>query len=140
MVRRLERMGRKYVSENTGGGHPTEPRVPTGCPYKERCSRAKGNKRLYISKSFLEKRQESYENILSEKGILYRMNRSIQQVEGAFGVLKNDYEFQRFLLRGKTKVKLEILLLCMGYNLNKLHAKIQNERTGSHLFPVKETA
>ena len=43
--------------------HPTEPRVPTGCPYKERCSRAKGNKRLYISKSFLEKRQESYENI-----------------------------------------------------------------------------
>lgn len=111
----------------------------TSCPHKERCTRAKGNKRLYISKSFLEKRQESYENILSEKGILYRMNRSIQ-VEGAFGVLKNDYEFQRFLLRGKTKVKLEILLLCMGYNLNKLHAKIQNERTGSHLFPVKETA
>ena len=78
------------------------------------------------------------ENILSEKGILYWMNRSIQ-VEGAFGVLKNDYEFQRFLLRGKTRVKLEILLLCMGYTLNKLHAKIQNERTGSHLFPVKET-
>ena len=110
-----------------------------GCPHKEKCTRAKGNKRLYISKSFLEKRQESYENILSEKGILYRMNRSIQ-VEGAFGVLKNDYEFQRFLLRGKTKVKLEILLLCMGYNLNKLHTKIQNERTGSHLFPLKGTA
>ncbi len=50
------------------------------------------------------------------------MIRSIQ-VEGAFGVLKNDYQFQRFLLRGKNKVKLEILLLCMGYNLNKLHAK-----------------
>lgn len=28
------------------------------------------------------------------------MNRSIQ-VEGAFGVLKNYYEFQRFLLKGK---------------------------------------
>lgn len=67
------------------------------------------------------------------------MNRSIK-VEGAFGVLKNDYEFQRFLLRGKTKVKLEILLLSMGYNLNKLHAKIQNERTGKHLFPVKKPA
>lgn len=67
------------------------------------------------------------------------MNRSIQ-VEGAFGVLKNDYGFQRLLLRGKTKIKLEILLLCMGYNLNKLHAKIQNERTGNHLFPIKETA
>lgn len=111
----------------------------TDCPYKEKCTKAKGNKRLYISKSFLEKRQESYENILSEKGIQYRMNRSIQ-VEGAFGVLKNDYEFQRFLLRGRTKVKLEILLLSMGYNLNKLHAKIQNERTGSHLFQAKKSA
>lgn len=95
-----------------------------------------GRLRLYVSKSFLEKRQESYENILTETGIQYRMNRSIQ-VEGAFGVLKNDYEFQKFLLREKTKVKLEILLLCMGYNLNKLHAKIQNERIGSHLFKVK---
>ncbi len=89
----------------------------TDYPYKEKCTRAKGNKRLYISKSFLEKWQESYENILSETGIKYRMNRSIQ-VEGAFGVLKKDYEFQRFLLRGKTKVKLEVLLLCMGYNIN----------------------
>lgn len=111
----------------------------TGCPYKEKCTKAKGNKRLYVSKSFLEKRQESYENILSETGILYRMNRSLQ-VEGAFGILKSDYEFQRFLLRGKTKVKLEILLLSMGYNLNKLHAKIQNDRTGNHLFPVKGSA
>src|SRR5699024_5242209 len=110
-----------------------------GCLYKEKCTKAKGNKKLYLSKNFLTKRQESYKNILSEKGILYRMNRSIQ-VEGAFGVLKNDYEFQRFLLRGKTKVKLEILLLSMGYNLNKLHAKIQNDRTGKHLFPVKKPA
>ena len=108
----------------------------SSCEYKEKCTRSKSNKRLYVSKSFLEKRQESYENILSETGILYQMNRSIQ-VEGAFGVLKNDYEFQRFLLRGRTKVKLEILLLCMGYNLNKLHTKIQNERTGNYLFPVK---
>ena len=106
---------------------------------KSKCTKARGNKRLYLSKSFWEKRQESYENILSETGIKYRMNRSIQ-VEGAFGVLKNDYGFQRFLLRGKTKVKLEILLLCLGYNINKLHEKIQKERTGSHLFAVKGTA
>lgn len=94
----------------------------TDCMYKEKCTRSKGNKKLYVSKNFVEKRQRSYENILSETGILYRMNRSIQ-VEGVLGILKNDYEFQRFLLREKTKVKLEILLLCMGCNLNKLHAK-----------------
>ena len=108
----------------------------SGCPHKEKCTKTKGNKRLYISKSFIEKRNESYQNILSETGTCYRMNRSIQ-VEGAFGVLKNDYEFQRFLLRGKTKVKLEILLLCFGYNINKLHAKIQGDRTKSYLFSLK---
>ena len=41
----------------------------SGCPYKEKCTKAKGNKKLYLSKNFLEKRQESYENILSERGI-----------------------------------------------------------------------
>ena len=107
-----------------------------GCPCKERCTKSQGNKKLYVSKKFIEQRQKSYENIMSEKGILYRMNRSIQ-VEGAFGVLKNDYEFQRFLMRGKSKVKLEILLLCMGYNINKLHAKIQGNRLGKYLHPVK---
>lgn len=105
------------------------------CQNKEKCTKARGNKRLYVSKKFIEKLQKSYDNITSERGILYRMNRSIQ-VEGAFGVLKSDYEFQRFLLRGKTKVKLEILLLCMGYNINKLHGKIQNERLESHLFEL----
>ena len=108
----------------------------TGCPYKERCTKAKENKKLSVSKTFIARRQESCENILSDTGVLYRMNRSIQ-VEGAFGVLKNDYEFQRFLFRGKTKVKLEILLLCFGYNINKLHAKIQNNRLKSYLFPLK---
>ena len=106
------------------------------CPHKEKCTKAKGNKRLYVSKNFIDKRQESYENIKSDTGIKYRMNRSIQ-VEGAFGVLKSDYEFQRFLLRGKTKVKIEFLLLSLGYNINKLHAKIQTNRTESHLFEVK---
>lgn len=108
----------------------------SGCPYKDKCSKAKGNKRLYVSKNFISQRQISYENIMSEVGTKYRMNRSIQ-VEGAFGVLKNDYDFQRFLLRGKTKVKLEILLLCFGYNINKLHAKIQDDRLKSYLFPLK---
>lgn len=74
------------------------------CPDKGKCTKAKGNKRLYVSKNFIIQRQESYENIISDTGIKYRMNRSIQ-VEGAFGVLKSDYEFQRFLLRGKNQGK-----------------------------------
>jgi transposase len=73
---------------------------------------------------------------MTEEGILLRVNRSIQ-VEGAFGVLKNDYNFNRFLTRGKSCVKTEFLLLCFGYNINKLHTKIQNDRCGKALHELK---
>lgn len=61
------------------------------------------------------------------------MNRSIQ-VEGAFGVIKQDYGFRQFLLRGNKKVRTEMLLVAFSYNINKLHNKIQANRTGSQLF------
>jgi len=110
-----------------------------GCAYKSKCTKATGNRRMQVSRTFVEKREISYRNIMSEKGTLLRVNRSIQ-VEGAFGVLKNDYNFTRFLTRGKTSVKTEFMLLCFGYNINKLHSKIQSERCGQHLHPLKETA
>ena len=108
------------------------------CPFKKTCTRAKGNRQIRISKRFIEQRAASLVRITSEQGILLRMNRSIQS-EGAFGVLKQDYGFRQFLLRGQKKVTTEILLLAMAYNINKLHAKIQQNRTGTQLFE-KDTA
>ena len=52
------------------------------------------------------------------------MNRSIQ-VEGAFGVIKQDYGFRRFLLRGKKNIRTEFTLLAFAYNIKKLFNKIQ---------------
>jgi transposase len=74
-----------------------------GCSHKKKCTKAKGNRHMEVSKTFIEKRQKSYDNITTEKGILLRMNRSIQS-EGAFGVLKYDRNFDRFLTRGKLNV------------------------------------
>ena len=105
----------------------------SGCPHKKSCTRAKGNRKLQVSKRFIRQRAASLERITSEKGVLLRMNRSIQS-EGAFGVIKQDYGFRQFLLRGNKKVLTEILLVAMAYNINKLHAKIQQNRTGSQLF------
>jgi transposase len=99
------------------------------CPHKSKCTKARGNRRMQISKAFLKQRTKSLENITTPKGILLRMNRSIQ-VEGAFGVLKEDYGFRRFLMRGQKNVRIEFLLLAMGYNVNKLHNKIQTNRCG----------
>ena len=103
------------------------------CPFKKRCTRAKENRKLQVSKKFLAQRAVSLERITSPKGILLRMNRSIQS-EGAFGVIKQDYGFRQFLLRGNRKVTTEILLISMAYNVNKLHSKIQHNRTGMQLF------
>ena len=105
----------------------------SGCPYKKSCTKAKGNRKMQVSKRFVQQRAESLKRITSEKGTLLRMNRSIQS-EGAFGVIKQDYGFRQFLLRGHKKVMTEILLVAMANNVNKLHAKIQQNRTGSQLF------
>lgn len=107
-----------------------------GCEIKSKCTRAHGNRTIQVSKNFIKQRANSLKNITTPKGILLRMNRSIQ-VEGAFGVLKEDYGFRRFLTRGKNKVKVEFLLLCLGYNINKLHNKIQNNRCGMLLHEKK---
>ena len=104
-----------------------------GCPHKNKCTRSKGNRTLQVSKKFIEQRRQSLARITSEQGVLLRINRSIQS-EGAFGVIKQDYGFRQFLLRGNKKVLTEILLMATGYNVNKLHNKIQNNRTGRQLF------
>ena len=116
----------------------------TGCPYKSEC--IKGNncktpteertKTLQVAKAFLKYRREDLERILSDDGILFRTNRSIQ-AEGSFGDLKQDMQFRRYLSKGTSNVLAESTLLAMAKNMNKLHHKIQNGRTGTHLFPLK---
>ncbi|WP_175490603.1 transposase, partial [Pelosinus propionicus] len=50
---------------------------------------------------------------------------------------KENHRFRRFLLRGKQSVRTEFLFLAMGYNLNKLHNKIQQQRCGKMLHEKK---
>ena len=116
----------------------------TGCVYKSEC--IKGNncktpleeriKVLQVAKTFIKYRQEDLERILSDDGILFRTNRSIQ-AEGSFGDLKQDMQFRRYLSKGTSNVLAESILLAMARNINKLHNKIQKNRTGTHLFPLK---
>lgn len=108
----------------------------SGCPHKRNCTKTEGNRKFSISKKFQEQRARSRQNIISPNGILLRINRSIQ-VEGAFGVLKENHGFRRFLLRGKQNVRTEFLFLAIGYNLNKLHSKIEQQRCGQLLHEKK---
>ena len=114
------------------------------CPYKKECIKGNNcktpieerNKVLSVAKTFLKYREEDLERILSDEGILLRINRNIQ-AEGSFGELKQDMQFRRYLSRGTPNVLAESVLLAMAKNVNKLHNKIQKGKTGKHLFPLK---
>ena len=62
---------------------------------------------------------QSQENLCSPKGIEMRVNRSIQ-VEGVFGIEKQDYGYVRFRRRGLEKVSTETMLNFLGLNIAKL--------------------
>lgn len=65
-------------------------------------------------------------NLLSPKGIEMRVNRS-SQVEGAFGVIKQDMDYERARRRGMENVSLEFMLTCLGYNIRKLFSFIEGK-------------
>ncbi len=70
--------------------------------------------------------QEAEQNLLSVEGIELRVNRSIQ-VEGAFGIIKQDLSYTRFRRRSLKKVSAEFMLVCLGFNIKKLSKYFNNE-------------
>lgn len=93
---------------------------------------------LSVAKTFLNYRKKDLGRIISDEGILLRINRSIQ-VEGSFGELKHDMQFRRFLCRGTTHVLTESTLLAMAKNLKKLHNKIQKGSTEKASVCIKKS-
>ena len=112
----------------------------SGCPLRDKCFKAADmtrNKEIRMCRESTEHRKTAFENLASDRGALLRMNRSIQ-VEGAFGVLKSNRKFRRFLMRGKTNISTELFLLCLAFDIQKLLSKLQRGKLKSHLFPLKK--
>ncbi|MCE5222353.1 MAG: transposase [Clostridium sp.] len=117
------------------------------CNYKSKC--IKGNnsktpleqrtKRIETSKKSNCQRKEDFERIITVEACLLRVNISIQ-VEGSFVQIKQDMNFRRFMCREQKNAIAKSILLAMAHNINKLHSKIQADRTGKHLFELKKTA
>lgn len=105
-----------------------------GCPHREKCyAGSYENRKISVSQTFNRQKQAATELITSDEGQLLRVNRSIQ-VEGAFGVLKEDYGFRRFLTRGKQKTETQFFLLAIAFNIQKLCNRIESKRFGKSLF------
>ncbi|MFU8793057.1 MAG: transposase, partial [Acholeplasmataceae bacterium] len=77
-------------------------------------------RRVEINEELWALQKEARDNLQSELGIELRVERSIQ-VEGAFGIIKDQMRFRRFKRRGIQNVKFEFMLIAIGYNLAKLH-------------------
>ena len=106
------------------------------CPHRGKCHKAKtGYRTMRVNQVILEHRPKTLEKLTSEEGALLRMNRSIQ-VEGVFGVLKEDYGFRRFLTRGKKNIETQFFLLAFALNIEKLCNRTKKGRIGLDLFAL----
>ena len=109
------------------------------CPLRQQCTKSKDPnfcKEIEICEEFAQCRKQAHQNLVTERGTLLRVNRSIQ-VEGAFGILKSNRQFKRFLIRGKNNISLELFLLCLAFDLKKYWVKLQHKRLKTHLLPLK---
>ena len=125
----------KYTSDN---GYETSRKVYKcenceGCPYRSECHTSRFDRKIRVSHKLQEQNRQARERITTEQGILLRMNRSIQ-VEGAFGVIKQDFRFRRFLTRGKAKTETQFFLIAFAFNIEKLCNRIEANRFGTSLF------
>lgn len=137
-VRKLKAV--RQESRKTGSGYEQTVTVYRcesceDCHVRNLCTKAKEGKakEIEFSRLFEKYRAESLRNIISEKGIQLRVNRSIQ-IEGIFGIIKQDYGFRRFNRRGKKEISTELTLICLAYNLNKLYANLISGRMGFSLY------
>ena len=72
-------------------------------------------------------KEEARKNLQSPRGIEIRINRSIQ-VEGAFGQIKNNMNYDRIRRRGLNKVSCEIMLMCLGANIRKYFSTLDGNK------------
>lgn len=92
-----------------------------GCPFKEQCTKAAGNREIRVSIPYLHLKQQAKDLLQSEGGRALSVQR-MTEVESVFGQVKNNRGFRRFLLRGLPKVSLEVGWLALAHNLLKRSA------------------
>lgn len=91
------------------------------CPLRKEClKKEEGIKTIGIN-PVQEEMYRTVDAILSSEFGQYLKKQRCVQVEGAFGVIKNDMKFTRFTRRGMGNTKMEFLLICTAYNLRKYH-------------------
>ena len=93
-----------------------------GCPMRGTCHKQNGNRIVEINHRLRELKAQAAQRLRSEEGIRKRKKRC-HDVEPIFANWKQNKHFRRFNLRGKEKVTIEIGLIALAHNLQKLTGK-----------------
>jgi len=101
----------------------------SNCPLKAACTKAKGNREIRVSIKYLRSKQQAREKLRSEEGYALSVRRMVE-TESVVGQMKNNRGFRRFLLRGLSKVSLEVGWLSLAPNLLKWAVMKQKGRVG----------
>jgi len=89
-----------------------------GCPLRGVCHQSKHNRIIEVNHNLVRHKAIAKEKLNTEEGIQKRKKRCYD-VEPVFGNIKSNHKFNRFMLRGKKKVNIELGLLALAQNLRK---------------------
>lgn len=106
-----------------------------GCPLRGQCHKAKGNRMLEVNFRLKELKQKAKELLMSKEGLRHRSRRPVEP-EAVFGQLKFNNKFNRFTLRGLSKVNVEFGLMAIGHNLRKMAARAASSPRAVSLLQI----
>ncbi|HCN85128.1 MAG TPA: hypothetical protein DIT07_16145 [Sphingobacteriaceae bacterium] len=92
-----------------------------GCPMRGVCHTGKCNRIVEVNHSLRDYKKQAKQRLNSPQGISYRKKRPVD-VEPVFAQIKSNHGFRRFMLKGLSKVEIEIGLLSIAHNLRKWKA------------------
>lgn len=98
-----------------------------GCPLRGVCNKQKRNRIVEINHHLQRLKRQAADKLCSEEGIKKRKKRCAD-VEPVFGNWKQNKGFRRFILCGKDKVSVEIGLIAIAHNLQKLSGRKKQQK------------
>ncbi len=110
------------------------------CNYSYVCKKKLKNKeenfrKVELNPDYELLKEQARNNLLRPKGIEIRINRSIQ-VEGTFGQIKNNMNYERIRRRGLESVSCEVMLMCLGVNIRRLLDSFEESKFKDNCWDV----
>lgn len=130
MGQHMNRIGIKRGK--TGSGYVTESVCYQaarceGCPLRDQCFKAKGNRIMEVNHRLNEYKRQARERLTSEEGIQHRGKRCIEP-EAVFAQIKYNMQYRRFRHFTKDKVTMDFAFFAIAFNIKKLCAILQRSR------------